>query len=171
MRDFDPIVGPLRPHPIAFTVQGAVVGAIFGLFSLTTSSPIPRTDRFLGWFVGGVIMGAVIGLCFPLFRRRIPAAVVMGGSTAIALDAVKDLWRLQETLGAFPQTAVFAGVCVALIYGVLVWGYVEGDPHVAPSRWPAIGRELWRRYVLREPGLPPVKRDARSKLGRKSGTG
>lgn len=169
MRDFDPIVGPLRPHPIAFAVQGAVVGSIFGLFSLATASLIPRTDRFFGWLVGGLIMGAVIGLCFPLFRHRVSAAVVMGTSTAIALHAVRNLWRLEETLGAFPQIAMFAGVCVALIYGVLIWGYVEGTPRVAASAWPAIGRELWRRYVLREPGLPPVKRDAESKLGRRSG--
>lgn len=170
MREFDPIVGPLRPHPIAFAVQGAIVGAIFGLFSVATSSLIPRTDRFLGWLVGGIIMGALIGLCFPLFRRRIPAALVMGASTAIALQAVKDLWRLPDTLGAFPQIAVFAGVCVALIYGVLVWGYVEGNPRVNASVWPAIGRAVWRRYVLREPGLPLVKRDSESKVGRRSTT-
>jgi hypothetical protein len=170
VREFDPIVGPLRAHPVAFAVKGALVGAIFGLFSLAASSLIPRADRFLGWLAGGVIMGAVIGLGFPFFRRRIPAAVITGTSAAIALHAVKDLWRLEETLGAFPQMAVFAGVCVALIYGVLIWGYVEGDPRVRMSLWSPIGRELWRRYVLREPGLPPVKRNAWSRLRRKSGT-
>lgn len=115
---------PLRPRPLFGGTLGAATGLLFGTLSMGKAFATPWHDQILGYAIGGLVCGAIIGALLPLFRRRWLASVIVGAAASVGLAIAAPFWGSP----VFRELAVFFGVVYGLIYGALFWRYEPNAP-------------------------------------------
>jgi hypothetical protein len=123
---------PLRPRPLFGGALGAATGLLFGTLSMGKAFATTWQDQIMGYAIGGLVCGAIIGALLPFFRRRWLAGMIVGAAAAAGLAVAAPFWDSP----VFRELAVFFGVVYGLIYGVLFWRY---EPN-APERKDDAGR-------------------------------
>lgn len=73
----------------------------------------------IGFTLGGLLTGLIIGAAVPLMRRRLFAGLVVGVAATIGLGVAFHFWRMD--LGA--GVTAFTGMSSGFIYAMLFWEY------------------------------------------------
>lgn len=111
---------PLDPRPVSFGLTGTVTGLAFGLLGAFGGvNAQGGTNVILGYALGGLITGLIIGTGLPLFRQRVVAGVIVSAAAACGLPFV--FWGLGEAVPV--EGVVLLAVLCGALYAVLLWDY------------------------------------------------
>jgi hypothetical protein len=99
--------------------MGALTGLCFGLMSKEAKFQASWEEKIVGFLLGGIVTGLIIGTMLPLMRFRWLAGIVVGFAASCGL--IVGFHFLHESIGV-PNT-IFLGACFGLMYSVLLWDY------------------------------------------------
>lgn len=120
-----PLREPIRSRPVAGGVAGALAGFGFGILAVVALNSDPELFEagqgpvLLGYSLGGLVAGLIIGSMLPAFRSRIVAGFIVGIAAVAGLGVAWWFW--EEFLG-WPELIFVAG-CLGFVYAMLLWDY------------------------------------------------
>lgn len=121
------ITEPVKSRPFSGSALGTITGAGFGLLTGGKAFPSSWASQAIGYVLGGLVIGMIVGFLLPLFRRRVLAGIVVGAAVTCGLLVAQQYWG--ETWGV-PET-IFVGASQGFIYARLLWKYYPPANSVA----------------------------------------
>jgi len=110
---------PVRARPFAGAACGVLSGTMFGLIAGASVGPTDQLSIIMGYVLGGLLAGGVIGSCLPLFRYRLAAGVIV----ALAATAAGFIVN-RASGGSLPsEGTMLVGCSMGFAYAVLFWKY------------------------------------------------
>ena len=111
---------PLRRRPFSGAFIGALTGLTFGVMAAAADAfPASPESVTAGYSLGGLVVGAAVGLLLPEFRNRWLAGLIVAAAMVMGFLIAIPLWG--EDWG-LPLT-VFMGLCCGIAYAGLFWDY------------------------------------------------
>jgi hypothetical protein len=110
---------PLRSRPISGGVIGGMAGTAFALLADAGAFRVAREVQSMGFVIGGVVTGVVIGSLAPLFRKRLGAGLTVWLAATLGLAVANSFWH------EFPETvgSILLGFMHGAVYACVFWDY------------------------------------------------
>ena len=121
---------PLRRRPFAGAFIGGFAGLLLGVMAAAVDA-FPATDRAVvtGDVLGGLAVGAIVGVFAPEFRKRWLAGLIVGAAAVVGFVIAVPMWG--EDWGL--PLNVFMGCISGIVYSGLLWDYQPVNEHVQPT--------------------------------------